>query len=78
MLDFGISLKSITVNWKITKIGKSNAGNNGKILENAFENVIQISCVVYYFDMFIFVNKRYKTSRRQMYIHADFSRKQRK
>lgn len=29
----------MTVNEKITKIGKSNAGNNGKILENAFENV---------------------------------------
>ena len=44
-MDFDININSITVNREITKIDKSNAGNNGKVLENAFENVIQIPCV---------------------------------
>lgn len=37
-LDFGRSLKSITVNGKVAKVDRSNVADNGKILENAFKN----------------------------------------
>lgn len=59
---------------EITKTDRNSAGNDWKILENDFKNVTQIPCAVY-FSTRLFVNKRYRTSMSQMYIHVNFFRK---